>query len=275
MADRRIQSLSQQLRCLQCCSDPDCTGLRECRVCVSGASAEEEPNELEEGTVMNMDYEKLSKVAETESSVVPCCVQHADTKEVLIIAYVNDEALAHSRETKVRRPPHPSRRERRHPLSSFSRRLYPRLPALLALVPAGWLAERRRCVCAQIATFWSTSRNELWVKGLTSGDQLDLVEIRVNCEQSTPRPFPPLCAAGTRRDRFLTDVRRFAAVSGSPRQGRRLPHKGWQRQHAALLLLPDAEGRRHAGDAARSQPVAAPAHLVHRRSVTTRSLQKH
>ena len=104
MADRRIQSLSQQLRCLQCCSDPDCTGLRECRVCVSGASAEEEPNELEEGTVMNMDYEKLSKVAETESSVVPCCVQHADTKEVLIIAYVNDEALAHSRETKVRRP---------------------------------------------------------------------------------------------------------------------------------------------------------------------------
>ena len=108
MADRRIQSLSQQLRCLQCCSDPDCTGLRECRVCVSGASAEEEPNELEEGTVMNMDYEKLSKVAETESSVVPCCVQHADTKEVLIIAYVNDEALAHSRETKVRRP-HASR----------------------------------------------------------------------------------------------------------------------------------------------------------------------
>ena len=34
-----------------------------------------------------MDYEKLSKVAATESSVVPCCVQHADTKEVLIIAY--------------------------------------------------------------------------------------------------------------------------------------------------------------------------------------------
>ena len=34
-----------------------------------------------------VDYEKLSKVAATESSVVPCCVQHADTKEVLIIAY--------------------------------------------------------------------------------------------------------------------------------------------------------------------------------------------
>ena len=36
----------------------------------------------------------------------------------------------------------------------------------------------------QIATFWSTSRNELWVKGLTSGDYLELAEIRVNCEQS-------------------------------------------------------------------------------------------
>jgi len=36
-----------------------------------------------------------------------------------------------------------------------------------------------------VATFWSTSRNELWVKGMTSGDQLDLVEVRVNCEQNS------------------------------------------------------------------------------------------
>ena len=35
-----------------------------------------------------------------------------------------------------------------------------------------------------VATFWSTSRNELWVKGATSGDYLDLVEVRVNCEQN-------------------------------------------------------------------------------------------
>ncbi len=35
-----------------------------------------------------------------------------------------------------------------------------------------------------LATFWSTSRNELWIKGATSGDYLDLVEIRVNCEQN-------------------------------------------------------------------------------------------
>ena len=35
------------------------------------------------------------------------------------------------------------------------------------------------------ATFWSTSRNELWIKGLTSGDFLELVEVRVNCEQNS------------------------------------------------------------------------------------------
>jgi phosphoribosyl-AMP cyclohydrolase len=35
------------------------------------------------------------------------------------------------------------------------------------------------------ATFWSTSRNELWVKGATSGDYLKLVEVRVNCEQNS------------------------------------------------------------------------------------------
>ena len=87
--------------------------------------------------LLPVDFEKLRSVAATESSVVPCCVQHVDTKEVLIIAYVNEEALQKSIET-------------------------------------------------NIATFWSTSRNELWVKGLTSGDYLDLHEIRVNCEQSKP-----------------------------------------------------------------------------------------
>ncbi len=35
------------------------------------------------------------------------------------------------------------------------------------------------------ATFWSTSRNELWMKGATSGDYLELVEARVNCEQNS------------------------------------------------------------------------------------------
>ena len=33
--------------------------------------------------------------------------------------------------------------------------------------------------------FWSTSRNELWIKGATSGDMLELVDVRVNCEQNS------------------------------------------------------------------------------------------
>ena len=37
----------------------------------------------------------------------------------------------------------------------------------------------------KMATFWSTSRNELWIKGKTSGDYLEIVEICVNCEQNS------------------------------------------------------------------------------------------
>lgn len=35
------------------------------------------------------------------------------------------------------------------------------------------------------AVLWSTSRNELWRKGETSGDVLDLVDVRINCEQNS------------------------------------------------------------------------------------------
>lgn len=37
----------------------------------------------------------------------------------------------------------------------------------------------------RMATFWSTSRNELWIKGKTSGEYLEIEEIRVNCEQNS------------------------------------------------------------------------------------------
>ena len=36
-----------------------------------------------------------------------------------------------------------------------------------------------------LVTFWSTSRNELWIKGKTSGNYFDLVEVLVNCEQNS------------------------------------------------------------------------------------------
>ncbi len=68
--------------------------------------------------------------------VVPVAVQDADTREMLILAYANEHALAEA---------------------------------------------RRRGVCV----LWSTSRRKLWIKGETSGDVLDLVEIRVNCEQNS------------------------------------------------------------------------------------------
>lgn len=37
----------------------------------------------------------------------------------------------------------------------------------------------------KMATFWSTSRNELWLKGATSGQYFDLIEVFVNCEQNS------------------------------------------------------------------------------------------
>lgn len=36
-----------------------------------------------------------------------------------------------------------------------------------------------------LATFYSTSRDQLWIKGDTSGDYLDVQEVRVNCEQNS------------------------------------------------------------------------------------------
>ena len=35
------------------------------------------------------------------------------------------------------------------------------------------------------ATFWSTSRHELWEKGASSGETFELLDVRVNCEQNS------------------------------------------------------------------------------------------
>jgi phosphoribosyl-AMP cyclohydrolase len=43
----------------------------------------------------------------------------------------------------------------------------------------------KKSIETRIATFWSTSRNELWIKGQTSGHYFELLEIRVNCEQNS------------------------------------------------------------------------------------------
>lgn len=48
--------------------------------------------------------------------------------------------------------------------------------------------------------FWSRSRGELWLKGATSGHFLDLVEMRVDCDQDAlwviARPAGPACHTG-------------------------------------------------------------------------------
>src|SRR5450759_3323129 len=40
-------------------------------------------------------------------------------------------------------------------------------------------------VQTRTAVFWSTSRNELWEKGKTSGETFDLLGVYVNCEQNS------------------------------------------------------------------------------------------
>jgi len=93
-------------------------------------------NALEEGTALQLEFEKLSRIGARNQQVVPVVLQHADSGDVLFVGYANREAL---RETLTRRE----------------------------------------------AVLWSTSRDELWHKGATSGDVLELVDVRVNCEQNS------------------------------------------------------------------------------------------
>lgn len=51
----------------------------------------------------------------------------------------------------------------------------------------GWVNREAwdRTFASGHATFWSTSRNELWEKGATSGDWLKVVEVLVDCDEDT------------------------------------------------------------------------------------------
>ena len=50
------------------------------------------------------------------------------------------------------------------------------------------------------ATFWSRSRERLWVKGETSGNFLNIVEMRIDCDQDAVWlkciPDGPVCHTG-------------------------------------------------------------------------------
>jgi len=56
--------------------------------------------ELEEGTTLQLDFSKLSDIGRKDLGVIPVAVQHADTREVILIAYVNQQALDASIESR-------------------------------------------------------------------------------------------------------------------------------------------------------------------------------
>ena len=76
-----------------------------------------------------MDYSKLA-------GLIPAVIQDSETAEVLMVGFMNEEALAATRR------------------SGF-------------------------------ATFFSRTRNKLWMKGETSGNRLQVVDILVDCDDDT------------------------------------------------------------------------------------------
>jgi len=83
--------------------------------------------------------------------LIPTVVQEADSGQVLMVAYMNEESLRRTQESGQ-------------------------------------------------AWFWSRSRAELWHKGATSGNTLDVVEIRRDCDDDTlllkVKPAGPACHTG-------------------------------------------------------------------------------
>jgi len=51
---------------------------------------------VEESTVLHLDFKKIKKACNLESDVIPVAVQDYASKEVLIIGYVNDEAFQYT-----------------------------------------------------------------------------------------------------------------------------------------------------------------------------------
>ncbi|MGE3841877.1 MAG: phosphoribosyl-AMP cyclohydrolase [Vicinamibacterales bacterium] len=76
-----------------------------------------------------MDYSKLD-------GLIPAVIQDAETREVLMVGFMNETALAMTRETNY-------------------------------------------------ATFFSRTRNQLWMKGETSGNRLRVERILVDCDDDT------------------------------------------------------------------------------------------
>ena len=71
-----------------------------------------------------------------------------------------------------------------------------------AVLMLGWMNRESiaRTYETGLVTFWSRTRRELWEKGETSGNQLELVSISKNCEANSllvlARPSGPTCHTG-------------------------------------------------------------------------------
>ena len=76
-----------------------------------------------------MDFSKLG-------GLIPAVIQDASSNEVLMVGFMNEQALAETRRT-------------------------------------------------GFATFFSRTRNTLWMKGETSGNRLEVVEALVDCDDDT------------------------------------------------------------------------------------------
>lgn len=94
----------------------------------------------------------ISSLKFDAAGLIPAVVQDATTKQVLMLAYMNHQALTQT-------------------------------------------------IASAIATFWSRSRNEIWVKGATSGNFLTVESIRFDCDQDalllTVTPKGPACHTGS------------------------------------------------------------------------------
>ena len=94
---------------------------------------------------MNLNYEKYS------DGLIPAIVQDAETQAVLMLGFMNEEALTKTEQTGR-------------------------------------------------VTFYSRSRQQLWPKGETSGNYLEVVSIQADCDQDTllisARPTGPVCHTG-------------------------------------------------------------------------------
>ena len=91
------------------------------------------------------------KIKFNDKGLVPAVVQDNVSKKVLMVAYMNEESLKMTLETKK-------------------------------------------------ATFFSRSRNELWVKGATSGNYMNVVSVDVDCDEDcllvSVNPDGPACHTG-------------------------------------------------------------------------------